>query len=120
MERIKNTHKEVENISSKFYDIYLDMEKAKEKKLEYIRIYKFLEFFGSIHNTYNGYIQHDAQEFFRLLMDDISKDLNNSNSKYNYQEIVYTNERDKKLTEAEFSDFSNKKENSIITELFYN
>ena len=96
------------------------MIEANERNLTYIGISKFLEFFGSIHNTYTGYIQHDAQEFFRFLLDDISKDLNKNKSKYNYEEIVYTNERDKMLTETEFLDFSYKKENSIVTELFYN
>ena len=75
---------------------------------------------GTIHYAYTGYVQNAEQEFFRLLLDNISKDLNKNKQKYINEEIRFTNEKDKILPESEFSEFKNKKEKSFITDLFYN
>ena len=48
------------------------MIKAKENGYKYILISNFHEYLGKIHFKYTGHVQHDAQELFRLLLDDMS------------------------------------------------
>ena len=117
---MKDNDKDNMNICLKFYNIYLEMLNARDNNNKYIDISTFLDYFGSNHSTFSGYIQHDAQEFFRLLLDDLSKELNVNKKNYIYNQINYTNEIDKILTEKEFFQFSKNRENSLIIELFYN
>ena len=70
------------------------------------------------HKSDSGYIQHDAQEFLRILLDDISSEKNKNKKSRNYSEIQYNNLKDKIQCEKEFEEFSNSKERSFITELF--
>ena len=109
---IRNT-----NISSNLYDIYINMIGNIENK-NYIDISTFLYYFGLKHNTYSGYMQHDAQDFLRILLDDISKDFNKKNEHNNKKQINYTNINDKITSGKEFNNYINSIENSFVTDLF--
>ena len=106
------------SISYSIHLIILDIIDASIKGLKYIDIFSFLYLFGLGHKSYSGYIQHDAQEFLRILLDDISSEMNQNKNERNYTEIQYKNENDKIQCEKEFEEFFNSKERSFITELF--
>ena len=106
------------SISYSIHLILLDIIDASTKGVKYIDIFSFLYLFGLGHKSYSGYIQHDAQEFLRILLNDISSEMNQNKKNRNYTEIIYTNLKDKIQSEKEFEKFSNSKEKSFITELF--
>ena len=120
LEYISKEENDSKIIVSNLKEIYNNMLKANSKEKNYIDISSFLYHFGIIHQTYTGYIQHDAQEFFRLLLNDLNKDLNEVKKLQEYKEIIYTDPKDKKLCEKEFYNFSRNIEKSIITDIFYN
>ena len=106
------------SISYSIHLILLDIIDASTKGVKYINIFSFLYLLGLGHKSYSGYIQHDAQEFLRILLNDISSEMNQNKKNRNYTEIIYTNLKDKIQSEKEFEKFSNSKEKSFITELF--
>lgn len=79
----------------------------------FIDISKFLYRFGFKHSIYSGYIQHDALEFFRLFIDDISIELNENKQISEYKEINYTDETSKIQCKSEFDNISLFRENLI-------
>ena len=64
-------------------------------------------------------MQSDALEFIRLLLDDISLDLNESKIKYSHTILSNDDDKNKLIRYKEFIDLFNSKEKSIVTELFY-
>ena len=79
----------------------------------------FLYSFSNRHKTYEGHLQHDWQEFCRIFLDDINKELNENVERLSYKELNFTNKHSKLLCEIEFHDFFEKYEKSIVTEIFY-
>ena len=75
-------------IITQIYNIRVDMYDANTNNLNYIDIKKFFYVFGYKHNSYNGYIQHDALEFFRYLLEEISMELNENKELQPYKEIT--------------------------------
>ena len=59
----------------------------------FIDISNFMSKFVIKHNNFNGYIQNDSQEFLRILLEDISNELNinRNNGSLQYQQINYSN-----------------------------
>ena len=78
----------------------------------------FLYSFSNRHKTYEGHLQHDWQEFCRIFLDDINKELNENVERLSYKELNFTNKHSKLLCEKEFHDFF-EYEKSIVTEIFY-
>ena len=85
----------------------------------YIDISHFNNLFGNKHPNFNGLIQQDSQEFLRLLLEDISLDLNEGNINLQYSILENDDFKNKLERYLEFINHVNKKEKSIITELFY-
>ena len=106
-------------IITQLYNILISMYDAYANNLNYIDITKFLYIFGYKHNSYNGYIQHDALEFFRYLLEDISKELNENKHLLPYKEIIYSDDTSKYICKKEFDEQFFNREKSIITNLFY-
>ena len=79
----------------------------------------FLYSFSNKHKTYEGHLQHDCQEFCRIFLDDINKELNDNVESISYKELNFTNKHSKLLCEKEYNDFFEKYEKSIVTEIFY-
>ena len=64
-------------------------------------------------------MQSDSLEFTRLLLDDISLDLNESKIKYSHTILSNDDDKNKITKYKEFLDLFNSKEKSIVIELFY-
>ncbi len=79
-------------ISYQLYLIILDMYNS---KFNYLDITNFLYNFGKKHSNYDGYMQQDAIEFFRILLDELSIECNEIKNVPKYKEIIYTNNSSK-------------------------
>lgn len=106
-------------ISYKFYLILQEKVQFNHLKDYSLDMSSFLYSFSNKHKTYAGHLQHDCQEFCRIFLDDINKELNENVERLSYKELNFTNKNSKLLCEKEFHDFFEKYEKSIITELFY-
>jgi ubiquitin C-terminal hydrolase len=80
--------------------------------------FKFKVNFARKHLLYSNFNQHDSQEFCRLLLDDMSRELNKIISLPKYEEI---NEKlkDKFEISKEFNRLFKQREDSIIVDTFY-
>ena len=74
--------------------------------------------FGSNHSEYRGYRQHDTQEFCRLILEDISKELNTVKTIPPYREIK-TEGKTRLQLNTEFDQMFRERENSIVVDTFY-
>lgn len=74
--------------------------------------------FGSIHSEYRGYRQHDTQEFCRLILEDISKELNKVKMIPPYREIK-TEGKTRVQLNNEFDKMFREREDSIVVDTFY-
>ena len=92
----------------KFYEI---CQKIKNEGLyvNYINISEFMYYLGFKHKQYAGYIQHNTQEFCRLLLEDFSRDLNRVIDIENYKEIKYSKPESKISCEYESTEYFKKK-----------
>lgn len=79
---------------------------------------EFKSAFGRIHSEYSGYRQHDTQEFCRLLLEDISKELNTVKKIPPYKEIDSKGKTRFQLNK-EFDENFRARENSIVIDTFY-
>ena len=104
------------SISRQFFCIIKDMLLYNN---EYINISKFLYVFGYKHLTYSGYVQHDALEFLRYFLEDISLEMNINKNIPLYKEITFSDETSKFICKKEYDNYFLKRENSIVTNLFY-
>ena len=73
--------------------------------VNYINISDFIYYLGLKHKQYSGYIQHDTQEFCRLLLADFGKDLNRVIDIEAYKEIIYSKPESKIRCEYEFTEY---------------
>lgn len=99
-------------ITTKFHSLCL----SQTKNISFPK--DFLSAFSKNHFIYTGYSQHDTQEFCRLLLEDISDELNVSTNKKYYKEIK-TKGKTKQQIKEEFDTVFRKRENSIIIDTFY-
>ena len=106
------------SISYKFYNVCIDYLNNSNIDKKFIDISYFVNYFSNKHPEYSGELQSDALEFIRLLLDDISLDLNGSKIKYSHT-ILSNDDKNKLIRYKEFIDLFNSKEKSIVTELFY-
>ena len=79
---------------------------------------KFRRYFCHYHREYSDYGQHDSLEFLRNLLDDISKELNQTKIISQYKELK-TEGKTKKEQNYEYNDFYLCRENSIVVKVFY-
>ena len=108
-------------LSFRFYLVCHDIMATQNKQEKYIDISNFRNFFGLKHPTFGGYIQNDSQEFCRVFLEDISNELNQVQQKPLYKEFSI-NENDKENKRALDTNFDfdfKKREDSIVTQIFY-
>ena len=74
--------------------------------------------FAKNHREYNGYHQHDTQEFCRLFLEDLSKELNKVNFRPSYKELD-DNGKSKEELNKEYDLLFKRREDSIIIDTFY-
>ena len=84
-----------------------------------VDISNFLYLFNIKHNNFNGLIQKDSQEFCRLLLDDVSRELNRVVNIAKYEKLIFSNPQSKIQYEKEFYQFNLDREDSFITDNFY-
>ena len=82
-------------------------------------ISNFLYLFNIKYNNFNGLIQKDSQEFCRLLLDDVSRELNRVVNIAKYGKLIFSNPQSKIQYEKEFYQFNLDREDSFITDNFY-
>ena len=103
-------------ITSNFLSI-CDLMLNTEKK--YIDISDFKNLLGIKHKIFEGYLQNDSQEFCRILLEDISAELNEIKNKSLYRMLSNSNKKAKKVRDEDFHINFSEREKSIITDLFY-
>ena len=86
---------------------------------KYIDIAYLKNAFAAKHPQFEGSLQNDSQEFCRILLEDISTELNEIKSKPIYRTLTNTNRKTKRVRDLEFHQNFSEREKSIITELFY-
>jgi hypothetical protein len=108
-------------ISYAFYELCKDMmEILDQQEKKYIDISNFKNEFGSKHSIFGGYLQNDSQEFFRILLEDISTELNEVSNKSVYRALTNSDTtKTKQLRDIEFDKNFSEREKSIVTDLFY-
>ena len=118
-----NQHKSINKnntiISAYFYEVCLLMMDTVNTQAKYIDITNFKNVFGKKHPTFGEYLQNDSQEFCRVLLEDISNELNTVKNKALYRELTNTDRKTKAIRDKEFDQNFKGRELSIITELFY-
>ena len=102
-------------ISQKFYEICSDLisyngsaYSPNQFKLE----------FGINHSMFSGYGQHDTQEFCRILLEDMNKELNEVKNPPPYKEMP-TYKKSKIECDKNFDKIFRERENSLIMDVFY-
>jgi ubiquitin C-terminal hydrolase len=106
-------------ISLEFFLVCKSMVNTINTGDKYIDITNFKQNFGAKHPQFEGYLQNDSQEFCRILLEDISTELNEVKTKPVYRTLTNTNRKSKKVRDLEFHQNFSEREKSIITELFY-
>ena len=90
-----------------------------DSKDKSINISDFINLLGIKHKIYEGSMQNDSQEFCRILLEDISRELNEVKGQVLYRLLSNSDQKSKKLRDNDFFKNFSKREKSIITELFY-
>ena len=115
-EFIKNFNCKSDSISYELNRIISKILKKSEDKP--FKSKSFLEKFSNKHEKFKGHVQHDAQEFFRILIEDISNDFNKVKEIPNYNELQLIDMIKVQANEAFHYSFL-ERENSIMVDLFY-
>ena len=79
---------------------------------------EFKQKFGSKHSLFRGYGQNDTQEFCRILLEDMNRELNEVKHKAPYKELTTVN-KEKIVCDREFDELFRSRESSIILDSFY-
>ena len=103
------------SISQKFYELCNDLVSC--SKYAYSPD-DFKSEFGCSHSMFGGYRQHDTQEFCRILLEDMNKELNEVKNPAKYEELK-TEGKSKVQCDREYDEFFRKRENSLIMDVFY-
>ena len=78
----------------------------------------FKNIFGYHHSLFRGYGQNDTQEFCRVLLEDMNKELNRVKGKPSYIELKTSN-KPKRECDEEYDYIFKRRESSIIIDSFY-
>ena len=73
---------------------------------------------GYKHSSFSGFNQHDTQEFCRVFLEDMNKELNEVKTPKPYKELD-TKDKKKEICDKEFDKFFRGRENSLIIDVFY-
>ena len=106
-------------ISFHLFKICVEMMNTVNTQETYIDIEHFKNEFGMKHPIFQGFSQNDSQEFCRVLLEDISTELNEIRSKPSYRELTNNDNKTKVMRDKEFDQHFKQREKSIITDLFY-
>jgi len=91
---------------------------SKSADNESISIEDLRNVFISTNKKFENHSQHDAQEYLRNYIENLGNELNKNKIILNYQELSTKNKSKKQLC-VDFTNFFQKRENSIIIDLFY-
>ena len=103
-------------ITSNFLSICDLMTSTEENSID---ISDFKNLLGIKHKIFEGYLQNDSQEFCRILLEDISSELNEIKAQSLYRILSNSNKKSKKNRDKDFHTNFSQREKSIITDLFY-
>jgi ubiquitin C-terminal hydrolase len=103
-------------ITSNFLSICKMMMETEEQSIDISNFKNLLSF---NHKLFEGYLQNDSQEFCRILLEDISRELNEVKIKSIYRLLSNSDKKSKKLRDEDFHKNFTQREKSIITEIFY-
>jgi ubiquitin carboxyl-terminal hydrolase 2/21 len=106
-------------ICAYLYQVCKDMVDTVNTQQPYIDITNFKTVFGNKHPNFDGYLQNDSQEFCRVLLEDISNELNEIKNKVPYSQLTNSDRISKRQRDIQFDKNFKDREKSIITELFY-
>ena len=88
-------------------------------KVKYISIRDFKGLLGLKHKIFSGYMQHDSQEFSRIFLEDISRELNEMKANSIYRLLSNSDSKSKQMRDRDFHENFTRREKSIITDIFY-
>ena len=91
--KISNNKKKHNSTSYYFYKMLCEINN--NDNLNVIDISNFITFFKNIHPTFSGINQFDASEFLRVLLEDISTDLNEATKGKSHTTLENDNEKNK-------------------------
>ena len=103
-------------ITSNFLSICKMMMETEEQSID---ISNFKNLLAFNHKLFEGYLQNDSQEFCRILLEDISRELNEVKIKSIYRLLSNSDMKSKKLRDEDFHKNFTQREKSIITDIFY-
>ena len=103
-------------ISLKFLNLCKEMGASQTRHS--INPSEFKQKFGSKHSLFSGYGQNDTQEFCRVLLEDMNRELNEVKHKAPYRELTTIN-KPKIECDKEFDELFRSRESSIVMESFY-
>jgi ubiquitin C-terminal hydrolase len=103
-------------ISVEFFKMLKEILQLKDNDVYKPKI--FLAVFSEEHKKFKGFVQHDAQEFLRHFLEDISNEMNRVKEIPGYKELQLKN-KSKINSNKAFHDLFLERENSIIVDLFY-
>lgn len=103
-------------ITLKFLNLCKEMEYASGRQS--VTPTEFKQKFGSKHSLFRGYGQNDTQEFCRILLEDMNRELNEVKHKAPYKELTTVNKA-KIVCDREFDELFRSRESSIILDSFY-
>ncbi len=103
--------------SQALYDLCKEMVEKTENSRSSIAPYTFKRVFGSKHEMFSGYSQHDTQEFLRILLDDVSQEMNRVKVIPKYRELD-AKIKDKVRLNTEYDKLYKERENSIVIDTF--
>ena len=115
---IKNLKLVNENtpITSNFLSICNIMSNTEENEID---ISDFKNILGIKHVIYESYMQNDSQEFCRILLEDISRELNEIKDLSIYKLLSNSDRKTKRERDIDFHENFISREKSFIIDLFY-
>ena len=101
-----------------YYFIKLCIELKDNYGISAISPNDFQNIFSKKHRMFRGFRQHDTQEFCRILLEDMNRELNEIKNPAPYKELS-TMGKSKLICNEEFDKTFKERENSLIMECFY-
>ena len=103
-------------ITSNFLSICKMMMETEEQSID---ISNFKNLLALNHKLFEGYLQNDSQEFCRILLEDLSRELSEVKIKSIYRLLSNSDKKSKKMRDQDFHKNFTQREKSIITDIFY-
>ena len=103
---------------SKISQSFFSLCKSMASSFSSISPSEFKDRFGFSHKLFRGYGQNDTQEFCRVLLEDMNKELNEVKHKAPYKELKTSN-KSKITCDREYDELFRSRESSIVMDSFY-